>query len=91
MSSSAHMYDVAVVGGGAAGTAVSTSAEAAPNGGHLVGQEAAARAGSPRYDDGAVFRVDDRDLQVNKFELRQPAGIAVSGREVWVSAVDECC
>jgi hypothetical protein len=38
-----------------------------------------------------LFRVDNRDLQVNKLELHQPAGIAVSGREVWVSAVDECC
>jgi hypothetical protein len=28
---------------------------------------------------------------VNKLELHQPAGIAVSGRVAWVSAVDECC
>jgi hypothetical protein len=65
-----------------------------PKWGHLAGQEGAARAGSlcrQPYDDGAVFRVDNRDLQVNKLELHQPAGIAVSGREVWVSAVDECC
>jgi streptogramin lyase len=43
------------------------------------------------YDGDAVFRVDSGDLQVNKLELHQPAGIAVSGRQVWVSAVDECC
>jgi streptogramin lyase len=43
------------------------------------------------YDGDAVFRVDNRDLQVNKLELHQPAGIAVNGREVWASAVDECC
>lgn len=41
------------------------------------------------YHDDAVFRIDADDLNVTELEFHQPAGIAVSGREVWVSAVDE--
>jgi hypothetical protein len=39
------------------------------------------------YDGDAVFRVDAGDLQVSEHEVHEPAGIAVSGREVWVSAL----
>jgi streptogramin lyase len=41
------------------------------------------------YEDDAVFRIDADDLQIGKLELHQPAGIAVSDPEVWVSAVGE--
>jgi streptogramin lyase len=41
------------------------------------------------YDDNAVFRVSATDLQPRELEVHQPAGIAVNGRQVWVSAVDE--
>jgi streptogramin lyase len=41
------------------------------------------------YEDDAVFRVDATDLQPKELELHQPAGIAVSGRQVWLSAVDD--
>jgi streptogramin lyase len=41
------------------------------------------------YDDDAVFRIDADDLSVTELEVHQPAGIAVSGHEVWVSAVDQ--
>ena len=41
------------------------------------------------YEDDAVFRVGVTDLQPEELEFHQPAGIAVSGRQVWVSAVDD--
>lgn len=41
------------------------------------------------YEDDAVFRVSATDLQPRELEVHQPAGIAVNGRQVWVSAVDE--
>jgi streptogramin lyase len=41
------------------------------------------------YEDDAVFRVSARDPQPRELEVHQPAGIAVNGRQVWVSAVDE--
>jgi streptogramin lyase len=41
------------------------------------------------YEDDAVFRVDATDLQPREHEFHQPAGIAVNGRQVWLSAVDE--
>jgi streptogramin lyase len=41
------------------------------------------------YEDDAVFRVGATDLQPRELEVHQPAGIAVNGRQVWLSAVDE--
>jgi streptogramin lyase len=41
------------------------------------------------YEDDAVFRVSATDLQPSELEVHQPARIAVNGRQVWLSAVDE--
>jgi streptogramin lyase len=41
------------------------------------------------YGDNAVFRVDATDLQPRELGVHRPAGIAVNGRQVWLSAVDE--